>query len=60
MMRFGDRKKGTYILDEDEVCGGNGGDYAAEDGDRTGKETPLPIDHLLPQILALSDSSSRE
>lgn len=52
-MGFGEWKKGTYILDEDDVCGGDGDDYAAENGDRAGKETPLPIDHLLPLILSL-------
>ncbi|KOM25253.1 hypothetical protein LR48_Vigan66s000600 [Vigna angularis] len=34
-MEFGAWKKGTYILDEYDVCGGNGSDYPAEDGDRT-------------------------
>lgn len=58
-MGFGKRKKGTYILDEDDVCGGNDRDYAAEDGDRTGKETPLSIDHLLPQILSFRFLLSR-
>ena len=46
------------ILDEDNVGGGDGDDYAAEDGDRAGKETPLPIDHLLLLALILSLSGS--
>jgi len=58
-MGFGSRKKGTYILDEYDVCGGNGDNYAAKDGDRTGKETPLPINHLLPQILSFRFLLSR-
>lgn len=52
-MGFGEWKKEAYILDEDNVGGGDGDDYAAENGDRAGKETPLPIDHLLPLILSL-------
>ena len=57
-MGFGEWKKEAYILDEDNVGGGDGDDYAAEDGDRAGKETPLPIDHLLLLALILSLSGS--